>query len=175
MKNLPSIEARPKEVAKRKILGHWEGDTLVSRKCEERIKSVNERKSGIVFFQKTINGTAQACNQAAVEKLKNIPSEYLKTLTQDRGCENYGFEEVEKKLGLSCFFAHPYCSHERGSNENSNGLFRRYFPKGTDFSQITDDQVLKVEHLINSRPRKRFGGLTPYEIFYQITGVALDS
>jgi len=172
---LPSIELRPKKVEKRKEIGHWEGDTLVSKKGEERVKSVNERMSGIAFFKKTINGTSAACNQAAIDRLKSIPSEYLKTLTQDRGFENFNFRTIEGELGLSCFFAHPYCSHERGSNENTNGLFRRYFPKGIDFGKITDDQVSKVEYLINSRPRKRFGGLTPYEVFYQITGVALDS
>lgn len=172
---LPSIELRPKEVEERKEIGHWEGDTLVSKKGEERIKSINERMSGVAFFKKTINGTSASCNQAIIDRLKVVPSEYLKTLTQDRGFENFNFKTIEKELGLFCFFAHPYCSHERGSNENTNGLFRRYFPKGTDFGKITDDQISKVEYLINSRPRKRFGGLTPYEVFYQITGVALDS
>lgn len=172
---LPSIELRPKEAEKRKVIGHWEGDTLVSRKGEERIKSVNERVSGIVFFNKTVDGTSQACNQAAIERLKVIPLQYLKTLTQDRGFENLNFQTIEKELSLSCFFAHPYCSHERGSNENANGLFRRYFPKGTDFGKITEDQISKVEYLINSRPRKRLGGFTPYEEFYRATGVALDS
>ncbi len=173
--NLPSIEDRPKEVERRKEVGHWEGDTLVSRKGDERVKSTNERKTGIVFFKKTINGTSQACNQALVDELKIIPSEYLKTLTQDRGTENYNFQTVEKELKISCYFAHPYCSYERGSNENLNGLFRRYFPKGTDFAKITNEEISKVEYLINSRPRKRFKGLTPYEMFYKLTGVAIDS
>lgn len=172
---LPSIEIRPREALERKVLGHWEGDTIVCRENDERIKSLNERVSGVVFFGKTRNGTAEACNEVVVERLKNIPSPFLKSLTQDRGKENYGFEIVERTLGLSCFFAHSYCSYERGSNENTNGLFRRYFPKGTDFGKITDQEISKVEYLINSRPRKRLGGLTPYEVFYQITGVALDS
>jgi IS30 family transposase len=75
--------------------------------------------------------------------------------------------------GFSIYFAHAYSSWERGSNENSNGLFRRYFPKGTDFATITDDEICNVERLINTRPRKRLGGLTSSEVFYQNTGVAL--
>ena len=86
-----------------------------------------------------------------------------------------GFEEIEKILGIDVYFAHAYCSYERGSNENTNGLIRRYFPKGTDFSKVSYEEINKVEYLLNTRPRKRLGGLTPYEVFYNITGVALNS
>lgn len=172
---LPSIESRPKEVDEKVVVGHWEGDTIVSRESPARIKSVNERVSGIVFFAKTADGTMSACDQVTINRLKNIPSPYRKTLTQDRGTENFGYRIVEQALNVSCFFAHPYCSHERGANENANGLFRRYFPKGTDLGMITDEEVSQVEHLINSRPRKRLGFKTPYEVFYKLTGVALDS
>lgn len=173
--SLPSITMRPKEVDARVVLGHWEGDTIVSRKSLARIKSINERVSGVVFFGKTPDGTAKKCNQVLIGRLGAVPSPYRKTLTQDRGKENYEYEDVENALGVDCFFAHPYCSHERGSNENTNGLFRRFFSKGTDFGKIKDQDIAEVEYLINSRPRKRLGGLTPYEVFYQITGVALDS
>lgn len=172
---LPSIEERPKEVDKRKNIGHWEDDTLVSRQSKARIKSVNERVSGIVFFGKTQDGTTQECDKIVIDRLKNIPAKFRKTLTRDRGTENFDYKNIEEKLKLSCFFAHPYCSHERGSNENTNGLLRRYFPKKTDFSKVTDEELSKAEYLINSRPRKRHCGLTPYEVFYQETGVALDS
>lgn len=172
---LPSIEERPKEVDKRKKIGHWEDDTLVSHQSKARIKSINERVSGIVFFGKTQDGTTQECDKIVINRLKNIPAKFRKTLTRDRGTENFGYRNIEEKLKLSCFFTHPYCSHERGSNENINGLLRRYFPKKTNFSKITDAELLKAEYLINSRPRKRHCGLTPYEVFYQETGVALDS
>lgn len=175
LRSLPSIEIRPKEVEKRKAVGHWEDDTLVSKQSKDRIKSVNERVTGVVFFGKTKDGTASACDSVVIERLKNIPTKFRKTLTRDRGTENLGYKAVEEKLNLSCFFTHPYCSHERGSNENSNGLLRRYFPKKTDFAKITDEDISKAEYLINSRPRKRHCGLTPYEVFYQLTGVALDS
>lgn len=171
--SLPSIEERPLIVQERTTVGHWEGDTMVSRISKQRIKSMNERVSGIVLFEKTRDGTAVACNSALIERLRAIPSPYVLTLTQDRGTENYEYQMVELAIGVLCYFAHPYCSHERGSNENSNGLFRRYFPKGTDFGKIKNHEIAEVEYLINTRPRKRFGGLTPCEVFYQKTGVIL--
>lgn len=173
--SLPSIEARPEEVSARKKAGHWEDDTLVSKQSKFRVKSINERVSGVVFFGRTINGKPEECDKVVVRRLSNLPANLRRTLTRDRGRENLGYKEIEKNLGMSCFFAHPYCSQERGSNENVNGLFRRYFPKKTDFSKVTDREIAKVEYLINSRPRKRHCGFTPYEVFYQMTGVALDS
>ena len=75
---------------------------------------------------------------------------------------------------MSVHFAHSYCSYERGSNENLNGLMRRFFPKKTDFAKVSEEEIRKVEYLLNTRPRKRFGGLTPYEVLYEKIGVALD-
>ena len=175
LQSLPSIENRPKEVDKRKVLGHWEDDCIVSRASKPRLKTVNERVSGVVFIQKMKDGTMEESSKAVISRLKLIPSQYVKTLTRDRGAENMGYRQIEESLLLSCYFAHSYCSYERGSNENTNGLIRRYFPKGTDFSKISYEEIQKVEHLLNTRPRKRLGGLTPYEVFYNITGVALNS
>ncbi|MFH0891177.1 MAG: IS30 family transposase, partial [Candidatus Falkowbacteria bacterium] len=98
-----------------------------------------------------------------------------KTLTMDRGSENLGYEEIEKELGFDCYYAHAYHSWERGSNENLNGLIRRFLPKKTDFKTITNNDIRKIEYLLNSRPRKRLGWKTPYEVFYKKTGVALQS
>lgn len=172
---LPSIETRPGEVLERKNIGHWEDDTMVSKQSKPRVKSINERVSGLVFFGKTANGKAEECDSVVIERLKDIPAGLRKTLTRDRGRENLGYKIIEEKLGISCFFAHPYCSQERGSNENVNGLFRRYFPKKTDFAKVTNQEIAKVEYLLNTRPRKRHCGFTPYEVFYRMTGVALDS
>ena len=86
-----------------------------------------------------------------------------------------GYEELEKDLGIHCFFAHAYHSWERGSNENGNGLIRRFFPKGTDFRTVSNEEIKKVEYLLNTRPRKRLDWKTPYEVFYELTGVALQS
>jgi IS30 family transposase len=171
--SLPSIDDRPRVVEKRKRIGDWEDDYLVSKESKVCIKSVNERRSGIVFFGKTKDRTAKSGDEVLFEKLSRIPNDYLKTLTRDNGGENKDYETVEKKLKLQVYFAHPYSSCERGSNENCNGLLRRYFPKGTNWSKVKDKEIELAEYLINTRPRKRFGGLTPAEVFYEETGVAL--
>lgn len=171
--NIPSIEQRPEVVDKRSRVGDWEDDLLVSKASKTCIKSVNERKTGVVFFGKTKDKTSVSGDSVLFEKLSAFPQEYRKTLTRDRGKENLAWENVEEVLGLKVFLAHPYCSCERGSNENCNGLLRRYFPKGTDWSKISDEEIARAEYLINTRPRKRLGWKTPAEVFYQETGVAL--
>lgn len=172
---IPSIEDRPVVVEERSRIGDWEDDFLVSRSSKVCIKSTNDRMSGVVFFGRTTDGTAKAGDLVLFEKLSQIPTQYRKTLTRDNGSENKDYKTVQAVLGLSVYFANPYHSWERGSNENCNGLLRRFFPKKTDWSTITDEEIARAEYLINSRPRKRLGGLTPYEFFYQKTGVALDS
>jgi len=171
---LPSIDKRPKEVEKRISIGHWEDDCIVSRASLDRLKTINERVSGIVFIAKTKDGTITETNKVINKRLNAIPKQFLKTLTRDRGTENLGYRKLEENLGIDCFFAHAYHSWERGSNENINGLIRRFFPKKTDFRTITDEDIKRVEYLLNSRPRKRLGWKTPYEVFYKLTGVALD-
>lgn len=171
---LPSIEDRPVTISKKTRIGDWEDDTMVSRQSSARIKSASERKSGIVFFAKTKDGTAASCDSALQKRLGELPEEYRLTLTRDRGSENMNYETLAAELGIDIYFAHAYCSHERGRNENDNGLFRRFYPKKTDFATLTDEEISAVEYLINSRPRKRLGGYTPYEIFYQETGVDLS-
>lgn len=171
---LPSIEQRPKVVEKRKELGHWEDDTMVSRQSTVRLKTLNELVSGVTFIGRMHDGTVAESNRIVIDRMKELPESTRKTLTRDRGTENYGWKEIQEELNLTCWFAHPYCSHERGSNENGNGLIRRYFPKKTDFAKLTDEKIARVEYLLNTRPRKRLGGLTPFEVFYQLTGVALD-
>lgn len=171
--SLPSIETRPSAVNERVEVGHWEDGLIVSRESLVRIKSVNERVSGVHLFALTEDGTIEACDAALRARLSPISKDFLKTLTRDRGSENRGHVALAAETGFDIFFAHAYSSYERGSNENGNGLFRRFFPKKTDFATITADDVRRVEYLINTRPRKRLGGLTPAEVFYQKTGVAL--
>jgi len=170
---LPSIDSRPQEVEKRESIGHWEDDLIVSKVSKLALKTVNERKSGLVFIEKVRDKTISESNRAVTKCLITIPSEYRKTLTRDRGSENLGHIDLEKYLNIQCYFAHAYHSWERGSNENLNGLIRRYLPKGTDFRSVSDKQIKHIEYLINSRPRKRLGWKTPYEVFYEMTGVAL--
>lgn len=172
---LPSMTDRPKEVERRKKVGHWEDDLVVSKQSSDALKTINERVSGLVLIGRVNNHTMAETNRVVKKRLESIPAPYRKTLTRDRGSENMGYEELEQDLHINCYFANPYHSWERGSNENLNGLIRRFFPKGTDFATITDEQIHHVEYLLNSRPRKRLGWKTPYEVFYQHTGVALES
>lgn len=170
---LPSIDARPQEIELRESIGHWEDDLIVSKVSRLALKTINERKSGLVFIEKVSDKTISESNRTVIKCLKRVPLEYRKTLTRDRGSENLGYLELEKELGINCYFAHAYHSWERGSNENLNGLIRRFLPKGTDFRTVSNKQIKYIEYLINSRPRKRLGWKTPYEVFYEMTGVAL--
>ena len=156
-------------------IGHWEDDSIVyTPTASTRLRTTNELRSGVVFIEKAHRGTMAEANRITHKRLGVLPSYLRQTLTRDRGSENLGYAELESTLGIKCFFAHPYHSWERGANENVNGLIRRYFPKGTDFNTIPDAQIQRVERLLNSRPRKRLGWKTPYEVFYELTGVALQ-
>lgn len=171
---LPSIDMRPTYVDKRRVVGHWEDDSIVfSPTCPVRLRTTNERVTGVVFIAKSHNRTMAEANRITFEQLGILPKILRKTITRDRGSENLGYAALEKELGIRCFFAHAYHSWERGSNENTNGLIRRFFPKKTDFRTVTDEEIHRVEYLLNTRPRKRLGWKTPYEVFYERTGVAL--
>lgn len=170
---LPSIEERPAVVDRRKQLGHWEDDTIVSRQSTDRLKSINERVSGVVLLGKMHDGTIEESNRIVIERLSSLPDELRRTLTRDRGSENRGYLEIEKALRMTCYFAHAYCSQERGSNENLNGLVRRVYPKKTDFRNVSDVALRQLEYRLNSRPRKRLGGKTPLEVLFESTGCAL--
>ena len=170
---LPSIEDRPKVVDRRKQIGHWEDDTMVSRESTDRLKSINERVSGVVLLGKMKDGSIAESNRAVIERLSEVPAHLRTTLTRDRGTENLGWKEIEKELAMTCYFAHAYCSQERGSNENLNGLVRRVYPKKTDFRNVTDADLRQLEYRLNTRPRKRHGGKTPLEVLFERTGCAL--
>jgi transposase, IS30 family len=173
---LPSIDERPDTVAARVEVGHWEDDSLIYTPTSPvRLRSTNKRLSGVVFIARAHDRTMREANRITRARLGALPARLRRTLTRDRGAENLGYEELEQTLGIRCFFAHAYHSWERGSNENLNGLIRRFFPKGTDFSALTDEEIQQVEHLLNTRPRKRLGWKTPYQIFYDLTGVDLSA
>ena len=173
---LPSIDERPREVEKRQVVGHWEDDSMVSSPTiPVRLRTAVERASGVVFIDKAYDRTMAEANKITIRRFSKLPPSARKTLTRDRGSENLGYETLEERLDIQCFFAHAYSSFERGSNENTNGLIRRFFPKKTDFRNITEQEIRLVERLLNARPRKRLGWKTPYQVFYEGTGVALES
>jgi IS30 family transposase len=160
-----SIEERPKEVEERKTLGHWEGDSVVSGKSTAGLNTLVERKTGLVFITKIRNGTTKETEKAVVGRFSSLSPAYRRTLTLDNGSENSCHAELEEALDINCYKTHPYASWERGTNENTNGLIRWYFPKGTDFATISEGSVRIVEEALNNRPRKRLGWKTPLEAF----------
>lgn len=173
--SLPSIDVRPDVVNSRERVGDWEDDFVVSRESIPQVKSLNERKTGVHFFRKTTGRTAVDGDIQVIKCFENIPPKFRLTLTRDRGAENKNYKTLQESLGISIFFAHAFCSQERGSNENGNGLLRRYFPKGTNWDMISEAELDKAERAINARPRKRYGYLSPEEVFLLETGVALYS
>lgn len=160
-----SISERPKEIELRKKLGHWEGDSIVSRQSKYSLNTLVERRSGLLFVTKIKDGTAQETNQAVINRLGILSESKRQTLTLDNGSENSGHKSITASLGTKCYFARPYHSWERGTNENTNGLIRYYFPKKTDFAKISEKEIKQVETILNNRPRKRLQWLTPLEVF----------
>lgn len=163
--NGPSIETRPSIVDLRSRIGDWEGDTVESCDHAPGVNTLLERMSGVYLVTKVRDKTGLATADAVSSRMKDIPEEAKHTLTVDNGPENRDWQTVENLTGLDCFFAHPYCSCERGSNENANGLLRDYYPKGTDFRDVPDEELATVEYALNTRPRKRHGFRTPLEIW----------
>lgn len=161
--NRVSIEQRPLSVDNRRVYGHWEGDSLVSRKSLAALQSLTERKSRLLLLSKLDRKGAKETAMAVIDRLGALPEDMRRSITFDNGTENAQHETITSKLGIKCFFAHPYASWERGTNEHINGLVRWYLPKGTDFSKITDEQIAQIEAAINSRPRKCLGFKTPIE------------
>ena len=157
------IDLRPPSVDDRKVFGHWEADSLVSRKSLTALNSLVERKTRLLMLTRLPRKTAEATFQAIVGRLQDLPPEARMTLTMDNGTENAMHQEITSAIGIQCFFAHPYASWERGTNEHINGLVRWYLPKGTDFANISDDEIAGIESLINNRPRKCLGFYTPLE------------
>jgi transposase, IS30 family len=160
-----SIDLRPKRVEKRKEIGHWETDSMVSRHNAVGLNTLVERKTGLVCITKIGDQKAKATTEAVTKRLKPLPAFSIKTITSDNGNENAFYDRVQNDLDLSWYFAHPYSSWERGTNENTNGLIRWYMPKGTDFDTITDEELEAIEYALNTRPRKRLGWKTPLEAF----------
>lgn len=159
-----SIDQRPAEVASRDTFGHWEGDSLISRKSKAALNSLVERQTRLLYLTRLPQKTASATSQAIRSRFQGLPASARRSLTLDNGTENTLHQDITTALGLPCYFAHPYASWERGTCENTNGLIRWYLPKGTDFSTLSEEQIAHIEYLLNSRPRKCLGFRTPLEV-----------
>ena len=173
--NIPNrqfIEDRPAIVDERKRIGDWEADTVIGKNHKQAIVSIVERKTGFALIRKVERKTAQAVSQAMIELLKPYRSQ-VHTITSDNGKEFASHEEIGKKLKADFYFAHPFASWERGTNENTNGLIRQYFPKNRDFTTITQKEIDTAMDRLNNRPRKRLGFQTPSQVFFK-SGLALQ-
>lgn len=162
--NRVPIDERPISADNRSRYGHWEGDSLVSRKSLAALNSMVERKSRLLLLTRLGRKSAEQTMDAVIRKLQELPERARRTLTLDNGTENARHEDITEAVGIKCYFADPYASWQRGANEQVNGMVRRYFPKGTDFGKITDEHVAWVEARINNRPRKCLGYKTPAEV-----------
>ncbi|WP_050184066.1 IS30 family transposase [Domibacillus robiginosus] len=162
-----SIAERPAEVKKRQSFGHWELDTVVSGRGKSKgcVATFVERKTRWYVAVKMTDRSADSMETTIRDLYSRMPKQVFKTATTDRGKEFSCYAVLEKDIGIAFYFADPYSPWQRGSNENTNGLFREFFPKGTDFNKVTDDELGRALQLLNNRPRKCLGWRTPHEAF----------
>ena len=163
-----SIEERPKEVADRIILGHWEGDLIIGRRNASAIGTLVERTTRMTFLVKIGNQEARTVRKAFAEEFRQLPKGLKRTLTYDQGREMAQHKLFSKETEIIVYFAHPSSPWKRGTNENTNGLIRQYFPSGTDFNKISINRLKEVQDELNDRPRKTLGFYTPHEKFCEV-------
>jgi IS30 family transposase len=171
--NCTSIEERPALVNRRKRLGDWEVDTLIGKRHKQAMVTLTERKSRFTLLGKVTHRTAQAVENQ-IHKLLLPVADQVYSLTSDHGKEFANHQRLAETLNLKFYFAHPYAAWERGTNENTNGLIRQYFPKKHDFQTISQKQIQQVMHKLNLRPRKTLRFKTPFEVFCHLS-VALTT
>jgi len=161
-----SIRKRPKEIYKRKTFGHWELDTVVSGKTKGAcFATFIERKTRMYTAVKMPDRTKESMETAIKQVYNSLPSKTFITATTDRGGEFACFKNIETDLQVKLYFADPYCSHQRGSNEYGNGLLREFYPKGFNLGSVSDEELAQVLSLINNRPRKCLGWISPVQAF----------
>ncbi len=170
-----SIDERPAIVESRSRIGDWELDTIIGKNHKQALVSLTERKTRYTLIQKVKRKTAESVSDAIIKLLTPFTERVL-TLTSDNGKEFAEHKKIASKLNAKFYFAHPYASWERGLNENTNGLIRQYFPKGSDFTNITQKEINRAMNRLNNRPRKCLGIKTPNQVFLGINpSVALTS
>lgn len=160
-----SIHDRSVVVEQRKQPGHWEGDSLVGKGRRSGLHTEYERVSSLTRFERMHALTTIEAIQAAEKVFSPLPDDLRKTTTWDNGLEHTNHKELTDSTGVFVYFADPYSAYQRGENENANLWIRYYFPKGTDFNEISDEELEDVEWELNNRPRKRLQYKTPQEVF----------
>ncbi len=161
--NRIDIDKRPKDVEKRETFGDLEGDTIIGKDHKGAIVTINDRSTGMLKMKKVNTREAAEVEQVIIELLEDWSPFDIRTMTVDNGKEFANHQSITQQTGVDIYFAKPYHSWQRGSNENLNGLIRQYIPKKTDFSLISDEYICYVENKINNRPRKRYGYHSPLE------------
>ena len=164
--NRRSIHERPAVVDLRLEVGHWEGDTVIGARHKQAIVTLVERKSGYAKLFKVKNKTAELVSAAMIKSLKPFDG-LVDTITLDNGKEFADHQRVDLELGSTIYFADPFASWQRGTNENFNGLLRQYIPKDRPLSTVTQEELKMIENKLNHRPRKRLGFRTPHEVFHE--------
>lgn len=167
IKDRVGIEKRPEVVDKRERFGDLEVDLIIGKNHNQAMLTINDRASGVLIVRKIASKEAKVVSMAIVEELREWEP-YIKTITADNGKEFADHKYVAEQLGIEFYFARPYHSWERGSNENLNGLIRQYFKKSSDFEPITQEQVKAVEEKLNNRPRKRFDYENPIFVMEEL-------
>lgn len=162
--DIKRIHLRPKHIELRKQAGHWESDLMIGLGHKSAIATLVERKTRFVYILKLESKTSVSVTKEIAKKMNRLKPQLRRTMTHDNGMEMANHKWLENNTGMNIYFANPYSSWERGTNENTNGLIRRFFPKKTDFSNVSKEQLLEAQNKLNNRPRKVLGFLTPNEM-----------
>lgn len=178
--NMRSIRERPEEAQAREVPGHWEGDLIKGAFNASAIGTLVDRSSRFVILARVEDATAEAILESFTRRLRTLPKSFRQTLTYDQGREMARHQELERNTGIRVYFADPHSPWQRPTNENTNGLLRQYFPKGTDLSEYSQRRLTQVAEELNNRPRKSLGFRTPAEVMAQQirqlnSGVALQT
>ena len=168
LEDMLSIEERPKEVEDRIIPGHWEGDLIIGKNNRSALGTLVERTTRTTILVPVKSKRAEEVARAFAKEVKKLPQQMKLTLTYDQGREMAEHKLFTKLTGVRVYFAHPRSPWERGTNENTNGLIRQFFPKGTDFNKVSRYEVKKAQNLLNGRPRAALDFQKPYEVFSQL-------
>jgi IS30 family transposase len=159
-----SIRGRGKVINHRRRYGDWEGDTIVGKGRRSALVTLVERKSGYTRVARVDDMKSATTMRATKRRMKDLPASLRRSMTFDNGKEFAEHATLTNCLALEVYFAQPYASWQRGTNENTNGLLRQFFPKRTDFTQVSHRQVARVEKTLNERPRRRLDYRTPCEV-----------
>jgi len=163
-----SIEERPKEVEDRIIPGHWEGDLIMGKWKRSALGTIVERTTRTVILVPLVNKDAESVRKSFAREMKKLPVQMKLSLTYDQGKEMAEHKLFTKDTEIKVYFAHPGSPWERGTNENTNGLIRQFFPKGTEFDKVSRREIKHVQDLLNGRPRRALDYHKPYEVFKEL-------